>query len=265
MRRDEFLKTAAVAVPGLALPRVLPPAQDGEEEGARPLLVCPVETVDRLVLHDGRVVELQRLASPPGPEDYDRWRIQWSRLVEERTIDDHHLDALRYLRVPDWHPDKTRIAVSANRWGKTVALDGRLPLTDRERESVYETEVHEDFVHSRDVRFNDWQIITRLDHHRPYLQVQADGPCSETGEMHRWRGRKWFLSKHMTESEVVQTAFLAVMTAVEHETREAFTYAGHAIFSPHYDIHKLVALWDGSPVNVSIPPQNDWGTPERCR
>jgi len=106
----------------------------------------------------------------------------------------------------------------------------------------------------KDVRFNDWEIIVRLDRHRAYLQVRAEEPCSVTGDMHRWSSRKWFLSPHMTESEVVQTAFLAVMTAVEHETREAFTYAGHAIFSPHYDIHKLVALHEsGDAHDVRTP------------
>lgn len=57
-----------------------------------------------------------------------------------------------------------------------------------------------------------------------------------------WRGRKWLLSEHMTDGEIVQTAFLATMTAMEHEVRELFTFQGQSVFDPHYDIHKLVAL-----------------------
>lgn len=54
-----------------------------------------------------------------------------------------------------------------------------------------------------------------------------------------WKGRKWYLSPHKTDGEVVQTAFKAVMTAMEHEIREMFTYKGVSIFDPHYDIDKL--------------------------
>lgn len=53
-------------------------------------------------------------------------------------------------------------------------------------------------------------------------------------------GRKWKLSEHMTKSEVVRTMFIAVMTAIEHETRELFTYRGEAIFGPHVDVDALV-------------------------
>lgn len=57
-----------------------------------------------------------------------------------------------------------------------------------------------------------------------------------------WKGRKWLLSEHMTDGEIVQTAFLATMTAMEHEARERFTYKGQSVFDPHYDIEKLVEL-----------------------
>lgn len=52
-------------------------------------------------------------------------------------------------------------------------------------------------------------------------------------------GRKWRLSEHMTRSEIVQTAFLAVLTAEEHEAREQFLYKGRAIFGPHFDVENL--------------------------
>lgn len=103
-----------------------------------------------------------------------------------------------------------------------------------------------------DVAFGKWEFLVhpsdagfrRRDYRPPppYLQVQATEPCVETGEMHTWRGRKWFLSPYMTRSEVVQTAFLAVMVAIEHETRATFTYQGEAIFSPHYNVDRLVEL-----------------------
>jgi hypothetical protein len=72
--------------------------------------------------------------------------------------------------------------------------------------------------------------------------VCKDTTDNTTGEAHAWKGRKWRLSTHMTDGEVVQTAFLATMAAIEHETRERFRYKGVSVFDPHYDIDKLVAL-----------------------
>jgi hypothetical protein len=75
-----------------------------------------------------------------------------------------------------------------------------------------------------------------------FLRVRSQGPCNVTGERLAWTGRKWRMSPHMTDGEVVQTAFLAVMTAIEHETREQFKFDGVSVFDPHYDIHRLVEL-----------------------
>ncbi len=75
-----------------------------------------------------------------------------------------------------------------------------------------------------------------------FMQVCFTGPCNRTGEIQGWKGRKWKLSGHMTDGEVVQTAFLAVTTALEHEARENFKYKGVSVFDPHYDIEALVAL-----------------------
>lgn len=51
--------------------------------------------------------------------------------------------------------------------------------------------------------------------------------------------REWPLTPSMTKSEIVQTAFMAIMAAQEHETREAFKYKGKAIFGPHFDVDDL--------------------------
>lgn len=51
------------------------------------------------------------------------------------------------------------------------------------------------------------------------------------------RGRKWYISKHATVSEVVQTAFAAILAFEEHEARESFEYRGQRLFGPHIDIN----------------------------
>ena len=91
-----------------------------------------------------------------------------------------------------------------------------------------------------DITFRDWNINLRYDVGRPYLQVSFMEEDIETGEISQQRGRKWFLSFHMTKSEIVSTALKAVLTAVEHEAREQFRYKGRMIFGPHFDVDALV-------------------------
>ncbi|MCK6685267.1 MAG: hypothetical protein L6R30_22915 [Thermoanaerobaculia bacterium] len=81
-----------------------------------------------------------------------------------------------------------------------------------------------------------------------YLQVAGNRPDAETGRPSRQAGRKWYVSRHSVPSEVVQTAFLAVLTWLEHEARESFTYRGARIFSPHFDADFLARfLATGAP------------------
>lgn len=72
-----------------------------------------------------------------------------------------------------------------------------------------------------------------------FLQVEFDAYNGWDQTTTRQKGRKWLLSEHMTRNEVVQTCFLAVMTAAEHEVRENFRYKGRAIFGPHWDPNVL--------------------------
>jgi hypothetical protein len=90
-----------------------------------------------------------------------------------------------------------------------------------------------------------WKALFRYDTRGFwYHQVMDECPtCNVTGQtMDAWYGRKWLISEHMTDGEIVQTVFLAVQVAMEHETRELFKYKGQAILDPHYDIEKLVVL-----------------------
>ena len=75
-----------------------------------------------------------------------------------------------------------------------------------------------------------------------YMQARFMAPCAFGGEPKPQATRKWRLSQHMTNSEIVQTALKCVLTAVEHEARENFKYRGQAIFGPHFDVEALVAI-----------------------
>lgn len=92
------------------------------------------------------------------------------------------------------------------------------------------------------VQFEGFEYITATKGEVVFLQIACSSKCNVTGEPMRWTSRKWMLSEHMTDGEIVQTAFLATKIAIEHELRETFYYKGQPIFDPHYDLDKLHAL-----------------------
>lgn len=93
------------------------------------------------------------------------------------------------------------------------------------------------------INYKDWCLVVRLDDGgRPYLQWQFIAQHATTAKYSQQHGRKWFLSYHMTESEVVFTALKAAVTAEEHECRERFTYGGYRIFNPHVSVHALMEI-----------------------
>ena len=73
------------------------------------------------------------------------------------------------------------------------------------------------------------------------FQVEFLSPFEEPWKRELQRGRKFYISPFATESEVVQTYWLAVSLALEHEARELFTYKGAVVFGPHIDINAHIA------------------------
>ena len=104
-------------------------------------------------------------------------------------------------------------------------------------------EVFENYL--KDVRYKDWDIHVLMDGERAYLQLgfwACDTTRAGKGPREYQKSRKWMLSPYMTKSEVVQTAFKAIMTAEEHETRENFIYKNKPIFGPHFSIDALFSV-----------------------
>lgn len=94
------------------------------------------------------------------------------------------------------------------------------------------------------VRYKDWRFVAGLTETKAmYLQVQFMAPDPKNplpGVRLPQHGRKWYISRYAVRSEVVNTALKAVLTAEEHEAREAFLYKGEPIFQTHYDVDELV-------------------------
>ena len=63
-----------------------------------------------------------------------------------------------------------------------------------------------------------------------------------TGVPEKQRTRKWFISEHATESEIVQTALKCILTSAEHSVRENFSYCGMPVFGPHINVQKVLSL-----------------------
>lgn len=92
------------------------------------------------------------------------------------------------------------------------------------------------------VVYHDWSFRTEASGNGFLVQAHFVEPDVDTGLMQMQHGRKWYVSAHSTESEIVQTALLAVIQANEHSVREFFTYRGRRVFGPHFNVNALVEL-----------------------
>jgi hypothetical protein len=94
------------------------------------------------------------------------------------------------------------------------------------------------------IQYKGWEFRVGGEPGRLWMMVVFDAPDTDgrSSVTQMQHGRKWLLSEHMTDSEVVQTAFKAVMAAEEHEARETFLVDGVAVLGPHFDLFKLAAL-----------------------
>lgn len=87
-----------------------------------------------------------------------------------------------------------------------------------------------------------WRVWDSVD--GLFMQPRFVAVCDTSKVFGHQTGRKWFVSRHATPDEVVRTAFLAVMTCIEHEIREGFLYEGKAIFGPHISVDALADVAD---------------------
>jgi hypothetical protein len=104
-------------------------------------------------------------------------------------------------------------------------------------------DVVDSYAALRAIKYKDWELLHEHDSvGRPYLRWKWEARCAKHGTPCIVMGRRWWLSPEMTESELVQTALLAAITAEEHETRERFTYQGKRVFNPHVSVQSLLSV-----------------------
>lgn len=77
---------------------------------------------------------------------------------------------------------------------------------------------------------------------RVFIQYMYEAPDTKTGEMNTWKGGKWYLSRHMTDDEIIKKAYLAFRTCIEHEVLESFKVDGVILFNPHVNFEELLKI-----------------------
>lgn len=90
---------------------------------------------------------------------------------------------------------------------------------------------------------NGWELrLTTRGEDVILMYWQFDAPNVKNGIVETWTSRKYYLSPYKTDSEIIQTAFLAAKVAEEHEILESFKYNGKILFSPHMDLNYFTSL-----------------------
>lgn len=87
-------------------------------------------------------------------------------------------------------------------------------------------------------------LVVKLEEYsqKVFIQIRQTTTCNRTGLPYNEGGRKWYISEHTTESEIVLTCWKALLTFIEHEARENFLYKGKRILDPHIDVNALLGI-----------------------
>lgn len=107
------------------------------------------------------------------------------------------------------------------------------------------------------VRYKDWVFLVEIrgepDRGTVVVQPIFYAPDSRGGtDPVLQKGRKWFLSRHSCDTEIVQTLWAAVQRAELHEMQEQFLLDGAPIFNNHISVHSLKRI-SGEPDQRKMP------------
>lgn len=86
--------------------------------------------------------------------------------------------------------------------------------------------------------------IKRPDTGRIFIQIVYTDKCRKTGKEQLWKSRKYYISEHMTEDELVKTIYVAFEQCVKHEIMEGFCIDNKVLFNPHVHYTELLAISD---------------------
>lgn len=100
-------------------------------------------------------------------------------------------------------------------------------------------------------QFKDWIFhVGDKTGSTPFLQIRFYDKDFYTGKIELQYCRKWQLSYHMVDCEIVRTAHKAVRAAMEHEVDEQFKYDGAVLFHPHHDLNAMVEFAKKNKISI---------------
>lgn len=102
---------------------------------------------------------------------------------------------------------------------------------------IFEFKVSYDDKYTRMIDIIEGQPDGRI-----YIQVLYSTVCNKTNYLKEWKGRKFYLSDHMTDDEIIKTCYFAFKTAIEHEIMEGFTVEDKILFNPHTNYKSLLKV-----------------------
>lgn len=91
---------------------------------------------------------------------------------------------------------------------------------------------------------------------RLFIQIYYTCPDSRepSKKQEAWRGRKVYLSRWMTEDEIVKQVYVAFEAAVKHEIMEGFTFDNVVVFNPHVNFRELLKISHLEVTRNPVPP-----------
>jgi hypothetical protein len=95
------------------------------------------------------------------------------------------------------------------------------------------------------------------------VQAAWMAPDCKTGQMALQKGRKWYVSPHACEGEIVRTVYKVIEAAELHEMQEQFKYCGQSIFDPHLHPEDIAILLAGGWIGQSVRVQTNAPTEYR--
>jgi len=106
-----------------------------------------------------------------------------------------------------------------------------------------------------EVQFMDRRITVSVVGEGYHLQVQYMEEDIDTWKVELQKARKWYVSPYSTETEIVETAFKACRTSMDHVLKEHFLYKGRRVYSPHFAIQARIDMCDARKFDGRIPPE----------
>jgi len=86
------------------------------------------------------------------------------------------------------------------------------------------------------IRYKNWKLIAQIYtdcYVIKWVFLEKNVTDSYDNNLYEQHCRKWFISKHSTESEVIRSAYLAAIQAEMHECAEQFQFDNVRLFDPH--------------------------------